>query len=126
MKKFFLTMLVGLLPIIGWAQEVPEPFLVEDYTEYAGNQTPQPIVVNGTITKISYLGLEGTDPATVVFDAATPPSYTVPVRNAGFYEVEAVDQTGAAVAEPFVYEVGPFEITVSPTPIQRIYGDILT
>ena len=97
MKKYFLSLLVALLPMIGWAAEpLPELALVSSSTEYAGNATVQPDLkaacwqAGGQILAVYYLGLEGEDEAVQTFDVENPYAYDgIPVRDAGIYKIVA-------------------------------------
>ena len=108
MKKYFLSLLVALLPMIGWAAEpLPELALVSSSTEYAGNATVQPDLkaacwqAGGQILAVYYLGLEGEDEAVQTFDVENPYAYDgIPVRDAGIYKIVAAYVSRQVVRAP--------------------------
>ena len=98
MKKFFLTMLIGLLPMIGWAEDnQPEITLVETSGWYDGDATIQPLLARdcaragAKIVEVWYLGFDGSQEPVQTFDIYDyDPVYDpIPVRNVGFYKIVA-------------------------------------
>ena len=143
MKKFFLTMLVGLLPLVGWAQEAtgeqdqqqaPEPYLLFDETTYAGDATDQPIVVDGWIYRV--LNEKGEEVEWIrdagVYTVVVWPGDQPRLQRAGDTAIEGdgeegdgetVGGEGTEAPYEFTYTVKRAELFVRPNNTPQYYGD---
>lgn len=133
-------MLLGLLPLIGWAQEVepgedqnqmPVPYLAFDETTYAGDETAQPSVVDGWVYDV--LDEEGESVEFVrdagVYTVLVFPGERQDVRRAGDTALNDLegeptvggDDTTAPVE--LTYTVNKAELYVRPNNTNLAYGD---
>lgn len=109
-------MLIGLLPLIGWAADYGPASLAKTSTPYNGDQTVQPLVRNGNLISIT-LG----DEVIFGYDETGAPIEGY-VRNAGVYDV-TVEQWSDGEPVHFTYTVTRKTMNVLLANTEKVYGD---